>query len=142
LIVASFLKSLSLLVMHDVLCANKKQLKVVIADDSAAVRELLKPTLSRIDGLHITGMAENGVEALQLVKELNPDVLVLDISMPKKSGIDVLKEIRKDHLSTVIIMFSAEPTLCEFCLASGADYFLQKTEIMEMIDIFSQLLGN
>jgi DNA-binding NarL/FixJ family response regulator len=71
-------------------------LKVVIADDSALIRKQLRVLLSRIQGLVISGTAEDGVEALRQVKELNPNVLVLDLGMPRKSGIEVLKEIRRE----------------------------------------------
>ena len=85
----------------------RKQLRVVIADDSALMRRHLKFVLSNIEGLVICGVAENGAEAVQLVRELYPDVAVLDISMPYKSGIEVLREIRQDNHSTIIIMFTA-----------------------------------
>jgi two-component system invasion response regulator UvrY len=119
---------------------GRRPLRIVIADDAEEIRSLLDLVLSEIEGLAISGKAKNGVEALKMVKELRPDVLVLDISMPDKSGIEVLQEIRKDDRSTTIIMFTIDPQLREYSLNAGADYFLSKNEIAELVEIFQQLL--
>jgi len=126
-----------------------KELKIVIADDSAMIRELIQHTLTQVAGLSVVGEAENGVEAVRLVRELKPDLVVLDISMPRMSGIEVLKEIRKDDQSTVIVILTAydSPFIEEVCLKGGANFFLSKTEIAELVEIcrlelvFKQLPG-
>jgi DNA-binding NarL/FixJ family response regulator len=114
-----------------------KKLRIVIAEDSAVFRELIHRTLRVIVGFEIVGTAADGVEALRLVRELKPHVLILDISMPLLSGIEVLKEIRPDDSSTVIIMFTADPSpdISKFCLAAGANYFLDKSHTIELIEI-------
>ncbi|MCI0388192.1 MAG: response regulator transcription factor [Acidobacteria bacterium] len=114
-------------------------MKVVIADDAEAMRNLLELMLTEVEGIDLIGMACNGVEAVHLVKELKPDVVVLDISMPDKSGIEVLKEIRIDDQSTVIIMYTVDPVLREACLRAGANFFISKTDLGELIEIFEQL---
>jgi len=121
----------------------RKQLRVVIADDSALMRRHLKFVLSNIEGLVICGVAENGAEAVQLVRELYPDVAVLDISMPYKSGIEVLREIRQDNHSTIIIMFTADrtPQLREICFRAGANFFLDKGETAKLVEICKCLLA-
>jgi len=126
-----------------------KQLKIVIADDSAMIRELLQHTLTQVGGIAVVGEAENGAEAIRLVRELKPDLMVLDISMPRMSGIEVIKEIRKDDQSTVIVILTADvsPFIQEVCLKGGANFFLSKTEIDELVEIcrlelvFKQLPG-
>jgi DNA-binding NarL/FixJ family response regulator len=120
---------------------GEEQLKVVIADDSALVRKHLNLMLSTIEGVLVSGMAEDGIEALRLVRELEPSVLVLDISMPNKNGIEVLKEIRRNNQSTVIIMYTAdvEPQLRDFCVQAGANFFLHKTQIKELVSICEHL---
>ena len=114
-----------------------KPLRIVIADDSEVFRNLLHRTLRVIAGFHVVGVAADGFEALQLARGLKPQVLILDISMPHKDGIEVLKAIRTDDSSTVVIMFTADPTqyLRKTCLEAGANYFLGKTEIAELIEI-------
>lgn len=115
-------------------------LKVVIADDSQEIRQLLDLLLSEIEGVVISGKARDGAEALELVEELRPDLVVLDVSMPIKSGIEVLREIRKDDRATIVIMFTIEPQLREYCLEAGANYFLSKNEIGDLVEILQKLL--
>jgi len=69
-------------------------MKVMIADDSAAVRERLAEMISEVPGAEVSGQAKDGQEAIRLIEEIKPDAVVLDIRMPKVSGIDVLKYIR------------------------------------------------
>jgi two-component system response regulator NreC len=130
--------------MGDISGGGKKQLKVLIADDSALIRKQLKVLLSRIEGVVISGTAEDGVEALRQVRELNPNVVVLDIGMPRKSGVEVLKEIRRENHATVIIMYTADllPKLRELCLEAGANFFLHKTQFKELIGICERLQAN
>ena len=114
-----------------------KELKIVIAEDSKLLGNLISRTLSRIAGFRIAGLAENGVEALGLVRKHKPHVLVLDISMPVKDGIKVLEELRAEDSAIVIVMFTADPTpfARKVCLDLGANYFLDKSQLGELIEI-------
>lgn len=100
---------------------------------------LLRLTLSKVEGLNIVGVAADGVRAISMVRELNPHVLILDISLPLKGGVEVLEEIRATDSSTLIVMFTAEqsPTIRKFCLGAGANYFLDKSQIAELVEICS-----
>jgi DNA-binding NarL/FixJ family response regulator len=121
-----------------------KELKIVIAEDSEVFSKLLSRTLSVIVGFKVVGVAADGVRAIKLTRELKPDVLVLDITMPLKDGIEVLKEIRAEDSSTVIVMFTADalPLTRRVCLEAGADYFLNKSQIIELLEICNlQLLA-
>jgi DNA-binding NarL/FixJ family response regulator len=128
--------------MRESIKNGKKPLQVVIADDAEEIRSLLDLVLSEIEGIAISGKAKDGVEALMMVEELHPDVLVLDVSMPDKSGIEVLQELRKDDRPTTIIMFTIDPELREYSLKAGADYFLSKNEIGDLVEIIQQLSEN
>ena len=114
-----------------------KQLKIVIADDSELVRDQLRETFLPEAGLSVVGTAANGIEAIRVIRELRPDVVVLDISMPQMSGIEVLKEIRKDDHATIIIMFTSHNSavLSSFCRKIGANYFLTKTQLTKLVEI-------
>ena len=114
-----------------------KQLKIVIAEDFRPLGDMLSRTLSAIEGIEVVGVAADGVEALRLVRELKPSVLILDISMPRKDGIQVLRELRAEDTSTVIIMFTGESSLVlrTVCQEEGANYFLEKTQVKELIEI-------
>jgi len=112
-------------------------LKIVIADDSELVRDQLRETFLPEAGLSVVGTAANGIEAIRVIRELRPDVVVLDISMPQMSGIEVLKEIRKDDHATIIIMFTSHNSavLSNFCRKIGANYFLTKTQLTKLVEI-------
>jgi two-component system, NarL family, invasion response regulator UvrY len=130
----------SVYVMRERVTNAKKPLRVVIADDAEEIMSLLDLVLSEIEGIAISGKAKNGIEALRMFKELCPDVLVLDVSMPEKSGIEVLQEIRRDDRSTTIIIFTIDPQLREYSLRAGANYFLSKNEIGDLVELFQHLL--
>ena len=115
-------------------------LRVAIAEDSWVMRDLLKRQLGVVIGLEIVGIAENGIEALDITTECDPDVLILDISMPILGGIDVLKRLRERASSPVVIMFTAETSLAvqNVCLEAGADFFVGKTQLNRVVDICRQ----
>lgn len=110
---------------------------LMIADDSQLIRERLALMLSEVDGVEIVGQASDGMEAIEQIRELQPDVVVLDIWMSKKNGIEVLEHVRRTDQSTVIIMFTNDDSLPhrQKCMAAGANYFLHKS------NDFDQLLG-
>lgn len=114
-----------------------KELKILIADDSKLISDILSRTLSKVEGFKVVGVAENGVAALEMVREYKPDVLVLDISMPFKNGTDVLAELRAEDSSTVVIMFTADqsPLVRKVCMDFGANYFLDKSDIRGVVEI-------
>jgi DNA-binding NarL/FixJ family response regulator len=101
----------------------------------------LKRALFRVPGCHLIGMATDGIEALSMIRLLRPDVVLLDLSMPFKSGIEVLGELRHENSDVIIIMFTADstPGLKEKCLRDGANYFVCKTEFQQLTDIFVEL---
>jgi len=116
-----------------------KELKIVIAEDFEMLSRLLRLTLSRVEGFNVVGVAADGAGAISLVRELNPHVLILDISLPLKDGIEVLEEIRATDSSTLIVMFTAEQSqiIKQVCLDVGANYFLDKSQIAELVEICS-----
>ena len=120
-----------------------KELKVFLADDSEPIRQQLERALSLIDGCKLVGTASGGNDAIELIRSLQPDVVVLDISMSHREGIRVLREIRKEVLVAQIIIFTADPSvvLQEVCLEAGANFYLDKTQIQDLFDIlFERLL--
>src|SRR5438105_2334582 len=80
------------------------QLRVMVVDDSAAIRESLRSCLAVERDLEIVGDAEDGRKALELAHRLKPDVLVLDNSMPEMSGVDVARELSRSHPEITIIV--------------------------------------
>ena len=112
-------------------------MKVVIADDSVLIREQLIALLSTVKGLVISGVAENGIEAVRLVEDISPDLLVLDVLMPFKDGLETLEEIRRGKYHTVIVIHTADPSpqLREACFEAGADFFISKGDFNRLVEI-------
>ena len=85
---------------------TKKKIKILVADDHPVVRKGLQMCLAKQERLKILGEAVDGEEAVQKTKELKPDVLLLDISMPKMNGLDVTAMLRKEVPDTRILILS------------------------------------
>jgi DNA-binding NarL/FixJ family response regulator len=118
-------------------------MKVFIADDSAVVRERLTEMLSELPEIEIIGQAEDGLEAINLIEKLNPDVVILDIRMPRGNGIDVLQNIKKNNPSLIVIMLTnyPYPQYRKKCMKAGADYFFDKsTEFEKVTEMLKKLI--
>ena len=103
-------------------------IRVLIADDHPIVRRGLKQTLSETDDIVVAGEAENCAEALQKLKEHRFDVVLLDIAMPGRGGIDVLNEKKSLGIKTPALMLSIFPEdqYAVRALKSGASGYLTK----------------
>jgi YesN/AraC family two-component response regulator len=84
-------------------------IQILIADDSSLMRDRIKSLLNNINNNSVVYEAENGVEALQLIREKEPDLAILDIRMPEMNGIEVLKKIREMGLRTKVCMLTNYP---------------------------------
>ena len=100
---------------------------IMIADDSDAIRLVLKDILS-IGDHTVTGEAKDGAEAVEIFQQVNPDLLLLDLAMPKKDGLAVVKEIIAQNPSAKIILITAsdDQKIIQQCLDSGARSFISK----------------
>src|SRR4051794_11791823 len=107
----------------------KQRLRVLIADDSAAIRDSLSALISRLPGIEIVGVATTGVEALDLMRKLKPDMATLDVRMPEMNGISVLEVIKKEQLGVTVIVLTgaAEVEYRVKCLELGAKFFFHKS---------------
>ena len=119
-----------------------KELRVVLADDSVLIQDFMKRFLLRIKGCNLVGVASDGYEALIMIQMLHPHVVLLDVRMPLKNGVEVLREVRKSDSEVIVIIFTADdtPHLKEECLSAGANYFVCKTDFRELVDIFVELV--
>jgi two-component system nitrate/nitrite response regulator NarL len=100
----------------------QKPIRIVIADDHPIFREGLRRLLEAEPGLIVVGQAGDGDEALQQVQKLRPDVLLLDLAMPKMGGLDVLRELndQRSTVRTVLLTAAVEREEAVQALASGA----------------------
>jgi DNA-binding NarL/FixJ family response regulator len=114
-------------------------IRVLVADDHTIIRDGLKQILADTPDLVVAGEAANGNEALEQVRDGTWDVLVLDVSMPGRSGLDLIKQIRKEKPRLPILVFSMhqEEQYAARALRAGASGYLTKeadgTQLVEVI---------
>ncbi len=106
----------------------KDTIHIFIADDHAIVREGLKQILAADPGIIVAGEAGNGQELLIAVRKHRYDVILLDISMPDRSGIEILKQLREEKPDIPVIMLSIHPEdqYAIRCIKAGASGYLTK----------------
>jgi len=105
-----------------------EKIRVIIADDHRMVRKSIIEFLKNESDIEIVGEAADGKETYQEAGVLNPDVIVMDISMPKMNGIEASREITKDFPQIHIVAFSmyADKQIIKKALAAGASGFVPK----------------
>ncbi len=119
---------------------SESRIRVVIADDHAVVRQGIRHVLEDIPGLEVLAEGNDGEEALALVADHEPDLLVLDITMPRKTGLEVTKELRAAGSETPILVLSMhdDPDYVLEAVRAGADGYILKdvspSELREAVE--------
>jgi DNA-binding NarL/FixJ family response regulator len=110
-------------------------LTVYIVDDSDVMRKKISESVADIAGVEIVGQSGDPCEALDTIVRAHPDVVILDIRLPGRSGIDVLKDIKKEAPAPIVIMITNYPyrQYRQGSMAAGADYFFSKINEFDMI---------
>lgn len=120
-----------------------RNIRVFVADDSIVLRERVLDMLREIPGVDVLGCAADGLHAITCIRELKPDVVVLDIQMPCGNGLDVLKNIKHDVRGRpIVIVFTnfSYPQYRRRAIECGAEYFFDKTtEFNKVREVFSKL---
>jgi DNA-binding NarL/FixJ family response regulator len=114
---------------------KEAMLSVYIVDDSQMMRERLTESVADIPEVKIMGQSGDPFEALDSIRKRHPDVVILDIRLPRRSGIDVLKDIKREPSAPIVIMITNYPyrKYRQGCMAAGADYFFSKIDEFELI---------
>jgi len=114
----------------------EKRLTVLLADDHTIVRQGIAKILDSEPDLKVIGEASNGREVVHMVKELNPDVVLMDIAMPQLNGIEATRQIKKIHPRTKIIilsMHSHERFISEVLHLGASGYLLKDSTAADIV---------
>ncbi|SHF90253.1 response regulator [Ornithinibacillus halophilus] len=109
--------------------------RIVITDDAAFMRMQLKDILTKM-GHEVVGEAENGLVSVNMVKELQPDLVTMDITMPEMNGVEAVKEIKKIAPNVKIVMCSAmgQQAMVVDAIQAGANDFIVKPFTADRIE--------
>lgn len=116
--------------------------RILIVDDAKFMRITLTNILKKANH-EIVGEAENGREAVELYRELKPDLVTMDITMPEMSGLDAVKEIKKDFKDAKIIMCSAmgqQKMVVDAIEAGAKDFIVKPFDDSQVVDSISRVL--
>lgn len=123
---------------------EKAIIKVFIADDHAIVREGLKQILAETRDIIVAGEAENGLDAVRLFRKSGCQVMLLDISLPDRNGIEVLKQIKKDKPELAVLMLSMhreDQYAIRSLKAGAAGYLTKQSAPRELVNAIRQVAG-
>lgn len=117
------------------------RVRVVLVDDSRDFSKVASRFLSKLESLELVGLGSRAEDALELVVRLLPDVVLLDLAMPGKGGLDVIPELKAAHpdLKIVVLTLFSAAGYRQAALAAGADAFVAKKTMG--VDLLPAILG-
>ena len=109
--------------------------RIVICDDHQIIREAVGNRLGRLEGLELVGEAADGNELLEIAPGLEPDLILIDLEMPGRSGISTIRKLRETMSEVPVVVLSAhgEPDVVDLAIDSGATGFLLKSATTEEV---------
>lgn len=117
--------------------------RVLVVDDAAFMRMMIKDILKK-GGYEVVGEAEDGMRAIEKFRELNPDLVTMDITMPDMDGITAVREIRKINSQAVIIMCSAmgqQAMVIDAIQAGAKDFVVKPFQPDRVLEAVRKVLG-
>lgn len=124
--------------------ASEKKLTIILADDHEVVRQGLRSLLEVESDFEVIGETGNGLEAVQLVERLQPDVLILDLMMPGINGIEIARQVTKRAAKTKIVMFTFygnEVYVLDALRAGAKAYVLKESASTELIRAIREVVA-
>ena len=116
---------------------------VLIVDDAAFMRMMIKDILTK-NGYNVAGEAENGIKAIEKYKELKPDLVLMDITMPEMDGIQALKGIRAEDSASKVVMCSAmgqQAMVIEAIQAGARDFIVKPFQAERVLEAVKKVIG-
>ena len=115
--------------------AERQGIRVLLADDDPNFVESLRELIDRQPELEVVGAVGNGLEAIELADELQPDAVLIDLHMPLVDGVTAVARLRRDHPSVCLLALTgdATPKLHEAVKEAGADGVLLKSELVDSL---------
>ena len=116
---------------------------ILIVDDAAFMRMMIKDILSK-NGFTVVGEAENGIKAIEKYKELSPDLVIMDITMPEMDGIQAVKKIKEINDLAKIIMCSAmgqQAMVIESIQAGAKDFIVKPFQAERVVEAVKKVVG-
>lgn len=114
--------------------------RIILADDHAMFRRGVRKIIEEISGLEVIGEAPDGLELLDLLKKMTPEMIILDISMPHIRGLEATTEIKKTHPQIKILVLTMHKEFLQQGISAGADGYLLKDDTdTELIDAIVQI---
>lgn len=112
-------------------------MRVILADDSELILVRLQQMLGIFPQVELLGSYIDGIETLDAMRKQKPDLAIIDIKMPWMSGLDVLKEIRKEDklMKIILLSFYSSDYYRQLASQLGADYFFSKSDEFEKLEI-------
>jgi DNA-binding NarL/FixJ family response regulator len=108
-------------------------MRVLLADDEMNVRSALRLLLEQESGISVAGEVTNYTELVSQVKNINPDLVLLDWELPGELGREFLNSIRREYPGTRVVVLSSQPDIKKRALAGGATAFISKEEPPERL---------
>ena len=116
---------------------------IMICDDAAFMRMMIKDILTK-NGYNVAGEAENGLKAVEKFKEVNPDLVLMDITMPEMDGIEALKKIKSGDPNASIIMCSAmgqQAMVIESIQSGAKDFIVKPFQADRVLEAVQKVVG-
>ncbi|MDR0220861.1 MAG: response regulator [Lachnospiraceae bacterium] len=116
---------------------------ILIVDDAAFMRMMIKDILSK-NGYTVAGEAENGLKAIEKYNELQPDLVLMDITMPEMDGIAALKQIKAANSAALVIMCSAmgqQAMVIESIQAGAKDFIVKPFQAERVLEAVKKVVG-
>jgi len=123
---------------------EKNSIKIIIADDHPLFRRGLKHALEETNDIQVIGESSNGEDLLSLIKDCIPEIILLDISMPGKSGLDLLKQLKSEYPKLPILIlsvYSEEQYAVRFLKAGASGYLTKESAAEKLAEAIRKIVG-